>query len=342
LSSLVVNVQAISDVAPHPNADRLELAIIGGWQCVVPKGKYQTGDKIVYFPPDTLIPRTLAESLGVTQYLSFAKDNPDMGRIRCAKLRGEPSFGLVADPDCKEWAIGQDVAEHYGAEKWIPPVKFTAGDAEPDHPLFVYYTNIENLRNFPNVLREGENLYITEKLDGTNCRVGMIDGELMAGSHRVRRKEPEDYASNRYWFPLSLPSVRNLLACLSREHKQVILFGEVFGKGIQKLEYGQKGLAFNAFDLLVDGKYLNAHEFLETMYNYSIPHVPTLGFGPFTVGAIINLAKGKSTIEGSSHIKEGVVVRPIYERTDPRVGRVILKYVSDEYLLSQKEDWTDA
>jgi RNA ligase (TIGR02306 family) len=341
LSSLVVNVQAISDVIPHTNADKLELAIIGGWQCVVPKGRYQAGDKIVYFPPDTLIPRTLAESLGVTQYLSFTKDNPDMGRIRCAKLRGEPSFGLVIDPDCEEWGIGHDVAKYYGAQKWMPPVKFTASDAAPDHPLFVTYTDIENLRNYPNVLREGEILCITEKLHGTNCRVGMIDGELMAGSHRVRRKEPEDYASNRYWFPLSLPEVRNLLTDMSKVYKQVILFGEVFGKGIQKLEYGQKGLAFRAFDLMVDGKYVDGWLFLSDMRRYGIPHVPILGIGTFTNDAIANLSKGNTTLE-ATHIKEGVVVKPMYERRDPKTGRVILKYISDEYLLNRKEDWTDA
>jgi hypothetical protein len=35
-------------------------------------------------------------------------------------------------------------------------------------------------------------------------------------------------------------------------------------------------------------------------------------------------------------MREGVVVRPEKERTDPRVGRVVLKYVSDDFLLRGK------
>ncbi len=40
-------------------------------------------------------------------------------------------------------------------------------------------------------------------------------------------------------------------------------------------------------------------------------------------------------------MREGVVVRPQSERHDPRMGRVILKYVSDSYLFGTKSDYTD-
>jgi hypothetical protein len=39
---------------------------------------------------------------------------------------------------------------------------------------------------------------------------------------------------------------------------------------------------------------------------------------------------------GGGHIREGVVVKPTIERTDPKIGRVVLKYLNDDYLL-QKE-----
>ena len=34
----------------------------------------------------------------------------------------------------------------------------------------------------------------------------------------------------------------------------------------------------------------------------------------------------------ADHIREGVVVRPSVERYNPKVGRVVMKYVSDDYL----------
>jgi len=44
---------------------------------------------------------------------------------------------------------------------------------------------------------------------------------------------------------------------------------------------------------------------------------------------------------GSDHIREGVVVRPTIERIDPKVGRAVLKYISDEYLLAKGISDTD-
>jgi len=35
----------------------------------------------------------------------------------------------------------------------------------------------------------------------------------------------------------------------------------------------------------------------------------------------------------AGHMREGVVVRPLHERNDPDVGRVILKSISPDYLL---------
>ena len=77
--------------------------------------------------------------------------------------------------------------EHYGITKYVPPLRPSAGDAAEAHPLFVSYTDVENLRNFPAVLAEGEEVVATEKVHGTNCRVGIVAGELMAGSMEVLR-----------------------------------------------------------------------------------------------------------------------------------------------------------
>ena len=95
MSSLLVPVTVIEAITPHSNADVLELAHVLGWQPVVKKGEYHVGDRVVYFPPDTMLPLAVSERFGVTKYLS-------KGRIRCAKLRGEPSFGLVVKPDSEE------------------------------------------------------------------------------------------------------------------------------------------------------------------------------------------------------------------------------------------------
>jgi len=332
MSSLIVEVCEIEKILPHQNAERLELAHIKGWQCVVPRARYKAGDLVTYVPVDSVLPEPLADRLGVTKYLS-------KGRVRCARLRGEPSFGLIIDRENDAWSIGTDVREHYGIEKYVPPVKLSAGDSEVPHPLFVSYTEIENMRNFPEIFSDGELVVATEKIHGTNCRVGLIvqQGQPieMAGSKQIRRKRPADLTGDLYWFPWTVPGVRQLLYEVTnapRSAKQVILFGEVFGK-VQSLRYGlDQSLGFRAFDLLIDGQYADASEFDRLCNQFGIETVPRVFAGEFKLEKIRELSDGPSLINGANNIREGVVVKPIAERTDPKIGRVILKYVGDTYL----------
>jgi RNA ligase (TIGR02306 family) len=330
MSSLIVEVCRIDRVLPHPNADLLELAHIKGWQCVVPKGKYGAGALVTYVPIDAVLPPELSERLGVTKYLSN-------GRVRCARLRGEPSFGLIMDLEDPSWPEGADVRERYGITKYVPPLRPSAGDAAEPHPLFVGYTDVENLRNFPGVFEGGEEVLVTEKLHGTNCRVGLVEGEWMAGSMEVRRKQPPEgaEASNTYWFPTTLPGVKGLLEELAGSHRQAILFGEVFGSKVQNLNYGRRGeFGFAAFDAMAEGRYLDAPQFLELCARHGVPVVPVLHRGPYSLAQVKHLAEGPTTL-GGSHVREGVVVRPLRERTDPKVGRAVLKYIGDGYLFAK-------
>ena len=312
MSSLIVEVCEIEKVLPHSNAERLELAHIKGWQFVVPKARYQAGDLVTYVPVDSVLPADLAERLGVTKYLS-------KGRMRCAKLRGEPSFGLIIDRENDGWTLGTDVREHYGIEKFIPPIKLSAGDADVPHALFDSYTEIENMRNFPAVFVPGEPIE-------------------MAGSKQIRRKRPAEMASDLYWFPWTLAGARELLREVTlgpRGAKQAILFGEVFGR-VQSLRYGLvNALAFRAFDLLIDGKYVDSDEFKSLCEQFGIDVVPSVFEGPFDLQTIRDLSDGPSLIGGADHIREGVVVKPVKERTDPKIGRVILKYIGDTYLFGE-------
>ena len=43
-------------IEPHPNADRLELAAVGGYRCVVGKGSFTDGDLAAYIPEGSVCP----------------------------------------------------------------------------------------------------------------------------------------------------------------------------------------------------------------------------------------------------------------------------------------------
>jgi RNA ligase (TIGR02306 family) len=276
-----------------------------------------------------------------------------------------------------------DVSGYYGITKYEPPIKPMGEQQERDHALFIKYTDICNLRHFPDVFKDGEIVSVSEKADGCNTRTAIVQGKLMIGSHQMRRKLPFGAKSKRmiqlriqmlklnqkithqvnymlqrvglkpikfkkptnkvgtYYFAYTHEPVRRMLDELGKNHKQVILYSETFGPGIRSFQYGRKGLDYAAFDMMVDGKYLDVDDFQRTCDEFGVPRVPELARIPYSLDAVKTLASGKTVIGNGCHIREGVVVKPLHERVDPRVGRCILKMISDEYLLNLKEDFTD-
>lgn len=373
MSSLIVDVCRVEEIAEHPNADRLERVRVKGWWCISGKGHYKVGDKCVYVPPDSVLPTELAEKWGIAKYCVPNAKAPNGERlpglrVKASRFRGESSFGTIQDVEDLSWEIGKDVREYYGITKYEPPIKSNEGDAAPDVPAFHRYTGIENLANFPTVLKEGEEVVVTEKIHGTNCRVGLVfhtDGsgkcwQFMAGSHNSRRKEfcdPERKYRSRYWFPFKegYSPVEDMLEQIVAKEKPdnaVVVFGEIFGAGVQDMQYGQKGLSFRVFDISVDGKYLDYDKMIAYCMGDEddVAVVPELYRGPFSMTKMNELVDGPTTICSADDIKEpfkgreGIVIRPVKERFDPELkgdGRVVLKYISVDYHERRNKNCTE-
>lgn len=350
MSEVFAEVVEIDRVEPHGNADRLEVATVKGFTVVVGKGSFAAGQRAAYFPPNLLIPDELADKLGVTKYLKHAVYADGEGASQCrvsgCRLRGQPSFGFLASLDVVapgvDLDVGRDLNPVVGGKKYTPPVRVTCSEAADEHPLFHKYTSIENYQRYPDVIAEGTPVRITEKIHGTNCRVGLVrhdDGttEFMAGSSGLRRKKPPEGRACMYWEPLSNPQVAALLAVLMAEHKSVIVFGEVYGQGVQDLDYGiASGRSFRVFDISVDGKYLPWSEVELLCGDCGVWTVPLLHCGPFSKEIVASLTDGPTTLGNPRSAfkgREGVVITPLTETWSAALcGRLILKSVSADYL----------
>jgi len=364
MSTLVVEVCEIKAVYPHPNADVLEFITVKGWPVIVQKSlNLKVGDRVVYFPPDTVMTPELAERLGITKYLAMLPaeidgTRPPGFRVRAARLRGEASYGTIDHLVDPAWEVGRDVRDHYGATKFEPPDRPADGDSMRSVAAFHGYTDIENVRNFPDVFRPGEEVVITEKIHGKNCRLGLVrvgrDGgdsfEFMAGSNDVRRKEVDARGRpSDFWRPMT-DAVRDLLRHLSGGERSVVLFGELYGSGVQDMAYGLANGAkgFRAFDIAVDGRYLDHDAKAEALERFGVDMVPRLYRGPFSWEAVETQTHGPTTVcppEAAGRFKgrEGCVIAPVIERYDPALGgagRVVLKSISADYLA--RKGGTDA
>jgi len=63
------------------------------------------------------------------------------------------------------------------------------------------------------------------------------------------------------------------------------------------------------------------------MESYGIIPAPLLYSGPYNFDKMCELAEGLTVLGGGNHVREGVVVRPIKERVNERLGRAVIKFV---------------
>jgi tRNA-binding EMAP/Myf-like protein len=149
-------------VQEHPDADRLEIAQVGDYQSIIMKGQYETGDLAAYIPEASLVPDPLIQEMGLEGKLAGSKQN----RVKAVRLRGVLSQGLCY-PAREEWEEGQDVTEELGVTKYEPVIPASMDGvvyAAGGRRCLKY--DIENFKRYPEVLEEGEEVVITEKIHG--------------------------------------------------------------------------------------------------------------------------------------------------------------------------------
>jgi RNA ligase (TIGR02306 family) len=311
----------------------------------------KSGDLVTFVPPDSVIPTDLADKLGFRHYLRGTNHD----RVGVTKIRGVVSYGLVlpspsyvigSDVAGCLYVEGDDAAEFWGITKYEPPIRPVQGTPREKDLTFPEYIDIENFKHFKDCFQPGEDVIVTEKIDGTNCRVGVTITEtgcvLKAGSHRVNRDDPgeELWAANTYWFPHTLTSIQCMFGRFVADGipdkigDSLIIYGEVFGAvrgGLKSMHYGSPNqLQFRAFAAMRNYTWMTPGCFFDMCKEYNIPTVPVLYHGPYvkdTIEELLNKPSEMAEMLGSKQIKEGVVIQSAVNPLK------ILKLLNPEYLL---------
>ena len=361
MSECITRVAKIIKVESHPNADRLEMAQVDGWHCVVPKGVYSKNDLCVYIPIDSVLPLQLEETL-----FDNAKVKLSKGRIKTIKLRGMISQGLIANLDTIKCFLGDhgkhikleldtDITSELGILKYEPPApgfqSFGVKKVRISNPNFTKYKSIENIKNYHTLFKPEDEIIATEKIHGTNFRAGWVLKEIPQGiSKKAAFKVACFFSSDYKWeFNVGSHNVQltlegnNIYSDIARKHdlkarmkKGEILYGEIYGPGVQKgyhygLKEGEKELV--VFDLKDNGKYADFNCLRERAEKIGARVVPVLYSGPYENCDKEKITEGDSVFAPEQKIREGMVIRSMVEAYNPRVGRKVLKCISPDYLL---------
>lgn len=363
MSTFKVEVCEIASITPHPNADRLEIATLPGkdWNVVVQKDRYKIGSKVIYFPVDSILPEAIESIIfPIDSKIKLANS-----RVKTIKLRGAISQGMVVDPillKLEKINIGTDVTALLGVLKYEPPETHQGASTQGKtvrhkHPSFHKYGGLENAKNYNTIFIEGEEVIVSEKIHGSHIRMmsaPFYANTLLKKLKKFLRLAPAYefvYGSNNVELTNKLLYSgfykTNIYAEMVHKYQlqdkippNVALHGEVIGDGVQKgytygCASGERRVVF--FDVKVDGKYLDPIAAEHFILSLGLEFVPVLYRGPFNKEKILSLTKGDSVYCKTQKIREGVVVKPIQE-SSCFIGRKVLKYISDNYLLNNQDD----
>lgn len=327
----------VGPILKHPNADALEITNVDGRPVIMRSGSFAPGDLAIYVPIDALVPVKAEDGAPDPRFGFLANghktDSEGRARIRAARLRGVFSMGLlvpISPGEQSQWVEGDEVSAKLRIGTWEPGVLFgIAPDAEKD-PGFLPCYDLESARKWaPLVLVDGEEVVLTEKVHGANGRFAFHRGRLWVASRNRFLREPAPGAALDAWWTVARAlELADRLATVPG----VAIYGEVYGN-VQDLTYGRKGANLVLFDALrIDSReWLNVDELADLSLALGLPIVPTLYRGPWSAD-LADLAEGSSPLAGGTNVREGWVCRPVRERTDERLGRVILKRHGEGFL----------
>jgi RNA ligase (TIGR02306 family) len=332
----LVSIRRIHDLQPIPDADRIELAFVDGWQVVVKKREHHVGEFVVYFEIDSWVPNCLAPFL--TKGATPHEFNGVPGeRLRTVKLKKQLSQGLILPLlDCnlgnETYYENDDLTEVLNVQLYEKPLPAQlAGVAKGNFPSFLRKTDQERVQNIDLLMYDNYTWEVTEKLDGSSMTAYIINKEdryiFGVCSRNIDLIETE---GNAFW-----KAVRNdnLEALMQRFGGSFAIQGELIGEGIQGNPYKLVGHKFYVFDIFdIDTQtYLQPTECIAITFTMGLNHVPVLythADTPPNKQHALELAEGKSYVTPEVEA-EGIVFKSTKDSES-------FKAISNKWLLNEK------
>lgn len=266
----LVTLRQVNSIESIPEADRIEIAHIDGWQCVVRKGEFQVGDTGVYFEIDSFLPLPDPRFDFLEKDSKIWKGKKGV-RLRTKKFKKALAQGLLLPlkdfPELQGKSLNEDVSELLGVVKWELPEPSALMSRDKryrnyDFPYFIPKTDEERVQNIPDVIERNKDAIfeVTEKLDGTSCTFffGGPDEEFGVCSRNVWLKKRHDWwiskvirwiksfwkptydlvRINSYWLLAKEYKLDEILPKFCKEsNRHLALQGEIIGVGIQNNYY---------------------------------------------------------------------------------------------------------
>lgn len=358
----LATIREIASIRPIPGADKIEVAQVDGWECVVKKDEFQPGQHIVYVEVDSVMPER-------PEY-EFLRDRKF--RVRTIKLRGQVSQGLVLPlsvlPNGAPTDLGYDVTDILGITKYDPQAQqeaqlLTRQPKAPTNPIvkflmrFRWYrklfmkpkrkggfpdwivkTDETRIQNLPELFiaerNKGTKFSVTEKMDGQSVtyylhKLSKRKYEFGVCSRNIHLGTPD---SSSYWTIARKYNIENVLKQLIGDYQTIVLQGEICGNGIQGNKYHISDYDLLVFNLIYPDHKCCTEEIAVLVEPFGLKTVPIVDCDktlPSTIKELVEYSKGKSTVRKEQN-REGVVMRNAQKN-------ISFKVINPDFLLAEKD-----
>lgn len=330
----------IDDIREIPNADRLCIYVVGGWNIVDTKEKYSIGDLAVMIETDSWIPHDIAP------FLSKGKEPREYNgvkgeRLKTAKLRGVVSQGLLLPMSVfdtiehgflifgKSNPEGIDVSDILNIQKWEAPIPAQlAGVMRGNFPSAIPKTDqprIQNLKKELSIARHKQLQFtIEEKLEGSSLTMYLDDQDEFHVCSRNLDLTRDD--TNTFWRAALKYDVENIMR--QNALQGYAIQSEMLAPGVQGNIYKLTDVEFYVFDVydVKQARYLYPTERRELINKLGFKQAPVLCESTLlgSMEDIISLADGTSMLYNT--LREGIVFKQID-------GDMTFKSISQQYLI---------
>jgi RNA ligase (TIGR02306 family) len=341
--------------------------------------RYKAGDCVVYIPSASVLPEWLLKQMGFwnseTGKGTLAGSMGD--RVKPLNLRGIFSEGvlypaqegwplpkpvMVMRETAMHWfAMGEDASAVLGITKYEPPIPVhMAGEVANLFGYTIKY-DFERIESVPDIFEPGMQVMAHEKLHGTfmaivyapelhHTEMFGAQGDILVHSKGLGAQGlvfKNNHANDGNLYVRMLRKLLNegledrfkMLASTHGGTTYAIL-GEVYGAGVQDLNYGTREPEFRMFDVMVDNRFLPQDELGFDSSLTGIQTVPVLYNGEFDLDKLTQVRDGVTQL-GGGHVREGIVVRAVSADPHPVHGRRIAKMISPDYLLRKNKNATE-
>lgn len=351
--------QKIERIEEHDNADRLSIAFtdVFDWPVVIGKDSFKVGDKVVHFPVDCVLPGDLEELI-----LGNTKFKLKRGRIRAIKIRGTVSYGiLVPINKLREKFFvpndnDKDLTNHLGCHKYEPPVKGQSINVGGKKTFkrrnrnFTKYFDMNHLQNCKGVFKDEDTVIVTEKLHGTSFRAGWVKRDAITITEKLILKLRKLFSKNSIWefvygsrnVQLQDQRQQDIYAEMVKKYKlkrlpkDIVVYGEIIGPGIQNNYQYTKEHELFIYDVKENGTYVDYGHKQRVVGLLNLKPVPFLITNTWeNMKNNLNAFWERSSIlDPSLTVIEGVVIETTTEQIC-RHGRKKVKLLNPEYLLNK-------